>query len=179
LGTDRGDAKTSIALGAAQTFQTVAAVRASLPADNDMREMGISKDRSSPRVDEENHNVQVTAFIYAIHKEGDNDFHLIIGDAGCHEGPCTMTAEVSGLPASDSAAYDALVAARREFLSFFGGKEPGTGGYEKSEPPIPVTTTGSVFFDVDHPAGAVGPKGFKPNSAWEIHPVTNVAFTSQ
>jgi hypothetical protein len=36
--------------------------------------------------------------------------------------------------------------------------------------------TGSLFFDVDHPAGAVGPQGHRPQTAWEIHPISSIAF---
>jgi hypothetical protein len=35
--------------------------------------------------------------------------------------------------------------------------------------------TGSLFFDMDHLAGVVGTGEFKPQTAWEIHPVTSIA----
>lgn len=181
IGTDRGDAKTSIAPGDPETFTTVAKLRSSLLPDPEMKDKGITKDISSPRVAEEEHNVQVVAYIYAIKKEkNDNDFHLIVGDDGCSEEACLMTAEVSGLPPSDAADYNVLEAARQTFLTYFGEDAPRTGsGYMKSDPGIRVTITGSLFFDVDHGAGAVGPEGLRPNSAWEIHPVTRIIFPAQ
>jgi hypothetical protein len=33
-----------------------------------------------------------------------------------------------------------------------------------------------VFYDVDHGAGHSGPPGYKPGSAWDIHPVTSFEF---
>src|SRR5437879_2768710 len=42
--------------------------------------------------------------------------------------------------------------------------------------PVHVRITGSIFFDVDHAAGVVGPGNFKPKTAWEIHPITKLEF---
>jgi hypothetical protein len=39
-----------------------------------------------------------------------------------------------------------------------------------------VKVTGSLFFDVDHKAGSVGPTGMRPKTAWEIHPVSDIQF---
>jgi len=176
-GTDRGDAKTSIAPGANEGHSTIAAVRSTLPTDAHMLGLGITKARDSPRTPDEQRNVTVGAVIYAISKESDNDFHLIAGDPNCRDGSCRMNVEVSGLPPSTSASYSTLKAVRDKFLAFFDGTDPGTsGGYDKFDPPISVTLTGSLFFDVDHKAGVVGPTGLRPDSAWEIHPVTDITF---
>jgi hypothetical protein len=40
--------------------------------------------------------------------------------------------------------------------------------------PTHVQVTGSLLYDIDHAAGAVGPTGHRPKSAWEIHPVTSI-----
>jgi hypothetical protein len=37
-----------------------------------------------------------------------------------------------------------------------------------------VTVEGSLFYDVDHAPGAVGPRDMKPTTAWEIHPITQI-----
>jgi hypothetical protein len=175
-GTDRRDPKTSVAIGDPKSYATVAALRSSLMPDSDMLDLGIGKAPDSERVPVEQHNVTVVAVIYAISKESDHDFHLIVGDPECDSGDCLMNVEVSGLPSTDSVDYATLKAVRSKFLAFFDGTDPGTSGYDKSDPPIPVTITGSVFFDVDHKAGAVGPSGRRPTSAWEIHPLTNMDF---
>ena len=49
-------------------------------------------------------------------------------------------------------------------------------GYDKYDPPIPVQIVGSLFFDVDHQPGEVGPVGMKPKTSWEIHPVSDIQF---
>src|SRR5207249_1238839 len=95
----------------------------------------------------------------------------------CQSVGCLINVEVSGLPGSSSRDFATLKALRNKFLAFFDGSDPGTSrGYDKFDPPIPVTLTGSLFFDVDHRAGAVGPAGLKPDSAWEIHPLTDITF---
>jgi hypothetical protein len=177
-GTDRRNSKTSVANAGLESYSTIGALRSALPTDQQMLSLGISKAPDSPRVPEEQHNVTVGGFIYAISKESDNDFHVIVGDQGCHRGGCFINVEVSGLPQqAGDPNRPTLTAVRSKFLGFFGGAEPGTsGGYDQFNPPIPVMLTGSLFFDVDHKAGVVGPTGFKPNSAWEIHPLTDITF---
>jgi hypothetical protein len=177
-GTDRRNPKTSVANAGLESYSTIAALRSALPADQQMLSLGISKAPDSARTPEEQHNVTVGGVIYAISKESDNDFHLIVGDPACSQAGCLINVEVSGLPQqAGDPNRPTLTAVRTKFLDFFGGTEPGTsGGYDQYTPPIAVTLTGSLFFDVDHKAGAVGPSGFKPNSAWEIHPLTDITF---
>jgi hypothetical protein len=138
--------------------------------------LGITRAPNSGRTSEEQHNVTVGAYIYAVSKESDNDFHLIVGDKNCADGGCFINVEVSGLPQQQGDPnFLALSAVRTKFLTFLGQHQPSRG-YQKFAPPIAVTLTGSIFFDVDHPAGAVGPAGLKPSSAWEIHPLTDIVF---
>ena len=51
-----------------------------------------------------------------------------------------------------------------------------TGSYIKFTPAIPVKVQGSLFYDIDHEPGVIGPTGFRPKTAWEIHPVTDIEF---
>ena len=175
-GKDRRAAKTSIANAPVESFTTIIALRQSLQDDNAMRARGISSDPSSDRVDVEQRNVTVHAFIYAIKKESDRDFHVILGDANCQAPSCFMNAEVSGLPKSpqhpDRAA---LTAVRTNFLNHFDA-EPGTKKVKTYDNPLPVQVTGSLFFDVHHSAGEVGPPCCRPDTVWEIHPLTDVTF---
>ena len=80
-GTARMAAKLSIADAPAESFETVAAVIATLPAKSDMvnHDPRIRDDRESERVVEEKRNVRLSAFLYAASRENDNDFHLIVG----------------------------------------------------------------------------------------------------
>jgi hypothetical protein len=177
-GTDRRDSKTSVANAGLESYSTIAALRSSLATDQQMLSLGITKAPDSPRTPEEQHNVTVGGLILAISKESDNDFHLIVGDPACSQAGCLINVEVSGLPQqAGDPNRPTLTMVRTKFLAFFAGTEPGTsGGYDRFNPPIPVTLTGSLFFDVDHKAGAVGPSGLQPSSAWEIHPLTDITF---
>lgn len=177
-GTDRKAAKTSLANGTLETFQDVAALLQSplFVADNKMIKHNprISKDATSDRVAEERHNVAITGFLYASTKESDNDYHCIIG-MDPHSPPQFLNVEVSGLPVSGPFRAP-LKTARDAFEEFFGDNLPTSGGYSKFDPPIKVRVTGSIFFDVDHKAGVVGPAGLRPKTAWEIHPVSEIVF---
>jgi hypothetical protein len=175
-GTDRRSPKTSVATGGLKSFASVAALRSSFPTDSHMNSLGITRAPDSERTPEEQYNVSVEGYIYAAIKESDNDFHLIVGDKDCAAGDCFINVEVSGLPQDPAdASYPTLSAVRKKFLAYFKQHQPSRS-YKKFNPPIAVTLAGSVFFDVDHPAGAVGPAGLKPNSAWEIHPLTDIIF---
>lgn len=177
-GTDRKTAKTSISSASETTFADVASLLNSklFVKDSKMLQHNppISKDASSGRVKEEEHNVVITGFLYASTKESDNDFHCIVGTAQGGT-PRFVNVEVSGLPASGPD-RQRLAAARAKFKEFFGDKLPSGKGYSKFNPPIKVRITGSIFFDVDHKAGVIGPQGFRPKTAWEIHPVTDIEF---
>jgi hypothetical protein len=118
--------------------------------------------------------VVITGFLYASTKESDNDFHCIIGTAP-GKPPQFVNVEVSGLPVSGPARVP-LKAVRDAFIEFFGDDLPGSSGYTKFKTPIKVQITGSIFFDIDHKAGVVGPVGFRPKTAWEIHPVSEIVF---
>ena len=176
-GTGRRDAKTSLADGDIEHYARISDLRAKLMRDQYMLSLGIPASPESERSVAEQRNVVVGGFIYAVKKESDNDFHLIVGDRYCSVGSCLMTVEISGLPAAVTNPNRAhLTDVRAKFIAHFEGKEPGRSRYTKFDPPIHVTLTGSLFFDVDHEAGVVGPAGLKPDTAWEIHPLSDIAF---
>ncbi|HEX7198331.1 MAG TPA: hypothetical protein VF213_02580, partial [Dongiaceae bacterium] len=88
-GTDRGGAKTSLVDDPQPTtFADLESLLASplLVPDDQMlnHDPPITKDVNDPRAAEEQHAVEVTAFLYASRKESDNDFHCIIGTAPDH-----------------------------------------------------------------------------------------------
>jgi hypothetical protein len=176
MGTDRKAAKLSVAPGSTATFSTVASLLDTLPSDQSMLDHHppISKDAKSPRVAEEQGNVQVDAFIYAAKKETDNDFHIIVGDDPDSGSGRFLNVEVSGLPTGGEFKAT-LTAARQQFRDLVQGHLPVPTGYHRYQPPIPVTVTGSIFYDVDHLPGTVGPSFAKPTTAFEIHPVTSIA----
>jgi hypothetical protein len=176
-GTDRRDAKTSLASGGIESYALIANLRSTLRTDEYMQSLGISQLPDSRRSVDEQRNVRVRAFIYAVKKESDNDFHVIVGDQHCRNGGCLITVEVSGIPAAATHPNrKALTDVRAKFLAHFSGYEPGRSRYAKLDPPIHVTLTGSLFFDVDHKAGMVGPAGLKSDTAWEMHPLSDITF---
>ena len=178
IGTDRKAAKISIADGQVVTHADVGELLAHLPdTDDNMihHQPPISKSADSQRLSEEQQNVLVEAgFIYAIAKEKDNDYHVILGTAP-GSSPQFLNVEVSGLPQSGPFRAP-LKQVRDKFQQHLGTVISGPGYHNFAENPIPVRITGSLFYDIDHPPGAVGPTGLKPATAWEIHPVTDIEF---
>ena len=123
---------------------------------------------------EEQRNVTLVAYLVATKKETDNDFHMILATTADGAGPY-LTAEVSGLPRMGTAADKAtLTAARQQYRVVMAGLVPGKN-YKLVDPPLPITVTGSLFYDMDHLPGVVGTGSFKPDTSWEIHPVTSIA----
>jgi len=181
-GTDREGAKTSFANGAEDSFTSPGALLDSIlmgasPTSND-KAMRPTLNVRSPRATEEQRNATVTAFLYATKKESDNDFHLLIGDNPNGGDGRFMTVEVSGLPKIDNRLTPQFQKVRDQYKAFFtdtGLDLPGDR-YLRFPQPVPVTVTGSVFFDVDHPIGAVHSGNVKPETVWEIHPVSNIIF---
>jgi hypothetical protein len=173
-GTARKAAKLSVASGSPQSFTDIGDLLDSLVPDETMRAKSISKTATSARLPEEKKLVTVTAFLYASSKESDNDFHCIVG-RDPSQSARFMNVEVSALPPASAASFATLRSARNQFKTFFGTGLPA-GGYDKYDPAIPITVTGSLFFDVDHVPGEVGPTGMKPQTSWEIHPVSTILF---
>jgi hypothetical protein len=123
-GSARAAAKLSIASGTPDSFTDLGDVLDSLPSDQSMRDMGISKGPQSGRLSQEQALVTVTAFLYAASRESDNDFHCIVGRDPSLPARF-MNVEVSALPPSGSEFLAALRAARNQFKAFF------TRGYDE------------------------------------------------
>jgi hypothetical protein len=179
-GTDRMIPKTTIVVDAkVEEFATVAALVNNLLSnfpDKDMKSMGIEKSTDT-RKKPENRNVSVTGFIHAFKKEGDNDYHVILGDGPNAKTKVYLNVEVSGIPVGGTAANrKRLIAVREQFKAAFKLGRTGPDSYKRPHEPIPVRISGSLFWDVDHKPGEVGPDDLKPKSSWEIHPVSELEF---
>jgi len=177
-GKDRKAAKTSICDGDAQTFATIGDLLEELPADEDMLDHDPAIEKTgdhSERCEDEDRNVRVKGWLYAMKLESDNDYHLIVGDAANKPELC-MNCEVSGLPASSAASYKKLKAVRAALRDLIGTDLPSDTKYHYFEPPIHVQIEGSAFYDIDHKPGVVGPVKFRSHlpSAWEIHPISSI-----
>ena len=180
-GTARKAAKLSIPGAPIEPFATIAAIVATLPALEQMKEhdppLGTHAD--SERVAEEQRNVSISAFLYAASREGDNDFHLIVGENPNGGGDeVYLTMEVSGLPPADAPSSDAIKTVRDAYKAFFGDKLPGAT-YDFYDPPIPMKIEGSLFFDMSHASGnSPGPPTLHPHMPviWEVHPISKMEF---
>ena len=174
-GSARATAKKSYATATYVTYATISAMRATLQTDTYMRSLGITT--SSPRVTQEQRNVSITsAYLYAISRESDNDLHMIIGD-GTVSPTTLLNCECGGLPATTASSYAAMKAVRDYLKTYFGTDFCGTSGYTHFVHPIHITILkGSIFYDIDHAAGTVGPTGYRANTSWEMHPINTIKF---
>jgi hypothetical protein len=178
-GTDRKAAKISIASAPAEHVALAELVAELRAQENAMLHHSppIPKTAGSGRVAEEERNVTVDGWIHFAKKESDNDYHVILGSTEDPSSAVLMNVEVSGLPPQNSTAFAKLSTARQAFEgAFLDGIHSG-GSYTQFEP-VHVRISGSLFFDIDHAAGAVGPNNFRPHTAWEIHPVTQIVFAN-
>lgn len=170
-GTDRKISKISLVSGNAKSYTTLVDFLSSLKSDDDMIALEIPRTAGSNRVTEEKKNVKLSnIFLFAIKRESDNDYHMIIGDKKGH----FFNVECSGLPTHNATDYPQLEAARTKITEHF--SEMCSAKYAVFESGIPIEVTGSIFFDVDHKAGVIGPEGYRPKTAWEVHPMSNIVF---
>ncbi|MEI6488818.1 MAG: hypothetical protein WCP52_07645 [Bacteroidota bacterium] len=135
-----------------------------------------SLDDTSPRSAVEQRNIQVTGWLYTYAREGDEDYHLIIGNSNKKTGLKLMSAEISGLPKSTASSFTKLSDARTQFTQVILHGENYCSGFTKKllKNPIKVTITGSVFYDTHHASGGSGTGIYKSTTPWEIHPVTSI-----
>lgn len=185
-GKDRKAAKLSTGNGAIEVFADVAALIKTLPSTAAMKKHvpKIGTDAGSGRVTEEQRNVRVRGFIYAASREGDNDFHVMLGRDPAKKPPMYFNMEISGLPPAGAKSLARLTKVRDDYKMFFTTpqvpklKLPGMS-YDFYDPPIPVEVEGSLFFDMTHASGVgPGPQSLHKDipTIWEIHPVTKIAF---
>lgn len=182
MGKARKAAKVSVSDGPKTTYGSVAALRGDLPADSQIRSMapGMSDSAMTGRFAFEDRNARVTAWLYAAKKsKDDNDYHLVIGTQPGTSPRQLLTVEVSGI-SDEFGDHQQLMAARDMFKEMMGSALPGTQGYIKFKKPIKVRVEGSLFYDWTHnddlgQTDEPGPKGLKPGTAWELHPVTSIS----
>lgn len=89
-----------------------------------------------------------------------------------------LNCECAGLPSSTSnPAYNTIKAVRAYIKSYFGTDFCGVSGYTKFSIPIHITVLkGSIFYDIDHSPGSIGPTGLRANTSWEMHPIHDLHF---
>lgn len=180
-GKARKAAKLVVSAAETEAFEDLKNLIPTLPAEGEMEERhgaAFRADNGLARVEEEERNVKVNAFLYAASRESDNDFHLIIGRDPKRSTALYMTVEISGLPPKRSRHFRRLKEARDAYQAFFGDSLPGAS-YDFYDPPIPVEVEGSLFCDMSHMHGQrPGPKSLRDDipTIWEIHPVSAIRF---
>jgi hypothetical protein len=174
-GSARSIAKKSYSTATIVTYGSISALRTTLPTDAYMHTKHLTL--SSPRIAEEKRNVSITsAYLYAISRESDNDYHMIIGD-GTASPTTLLNCECGGLPSTTASSYTTMKAVRDYIKSYFGTDFCGTSGYTHFAHPIHIKVLkGSLFYDIDHAPGTIGPAGFRANTSWEMHPISTITF---
>ena len=185
-GTDRMAAKITTVKQPSETFTKLSDLLDRLEAqinDDFMRLQHVPKMKKTKtfgRVSEEQHRVQVNAWLYATKMEPDEDWHCIVGTKPGTGTPRYLTCEVTGLTTSDYPAdHDELMRARMAFFDMMNAAHaapPTNDKYLVPSTPIPVRIEGSLFFDMDHKKGTVHAGAIKPDTAWEIHPVSSIVL---
>ena len=177
-GTQRKMAKTTLVTSKTmETFADLPGFITSLPDDKSMktRKPPITNAPYFARVAEEERAVKIKeAYIYAITRQADNDFQIILGSDPDYRKSVFFFAEVSGLPESSKDSYSTLNSVRTKFKDQFGN----VCGKTKllMDNPVKVSISGSLFFDINLKPGKTGPKKLRPTTAWEIHPVSEIVF---
>lgn len=179
-GTSRKTAKITLALAPVEAeYSSLNALFDTLYDDADMAEWaaddGIEKhaDSHPNRMPEEERNVRVKAWLYAVKSESDKDFHIIIGTSPSNSQREYLNVEVSGLPGNNANDYQTLKDVREQLHDIL-GKWPSDSRYYKPPTPIAVEVQGSLFWDIEHAPGVVGPLGMRPDTSWEIHPISDL-----
>jgi hypothetical protein len=133
------------------------------------------------RKNEENENVEVVAWIWAIKfdggKGGSYDFQVIAGTSDNGNKARFFNIKVSGLPEKGSMDYDTLRTVRKKFMELFSDIGTGETKFVQVEPARKVKITGSLFCDAASEAGCEkcpGPSWAKPKTVWEIRPVYGI-----
>ena len=173
-GLSRAKVKTSLVQANAHTYSNLYNFMRTLPDDDDMEFVIAALPQPwKERAIQEKKAVTVNnVYLIAYAREKDNDYHLILTNASK---TIFFNVEISALPGSAAPGYTALKNVRQSFESFPGSLN--CGRYTKLAQPILIKKIkGSIFFDSDHPAGQVGPEGYRPKTAWEIHPVSAIEF---
>ncbi len=168
-GSYRKTAKISIARHPAASTNLLKLIKRLTAVDN----TAIQVSASSPRIIIEDSVVTLASvYLYAIARESDEDYHIIVGTSSNAATAKFFNIESSGLPPVTSASYNAIKTARQKVVAFLGGTERCVNGYIKFSIPPKVKIIGSLFYDKQHEAKIPGPATSKPKTVWELHPIT-------
>jgi hypothetical protein len=130
---------------------------------------------ATERTSEEDRNLMVTGYLYAVKKEDSNDYVMVIGDEIDEANAKTpMICRVSGIPPRETPDRETLLKVRQDFKKQLGTYVPEeTGKYRVFEQARRISVTGSLYFNGFHEVGKLGPDGLETPTVWEIQPVTS------
>ena len=138
-----------------------------------MNNAAIPVTSSSPRIVIEDSVVTLlSVYLYAVARETDEDYHIIVGTSANPATAKFFNIECSGLPPTNSPVYNKMKSARDKVVAFLGGMERCSSGYVKFNDHPKVKIIGSLFYDKQHANDIPGPATSKPKTAWELHPIT-------
>jgi hypothetical protein len=175
----RPEAKTSYARIRKEKTTDIETLLNALPTDAQMTRQHhelVAKDSNHQnhvaRIVEETRNVTVNAWLYWVSRQGDDDYHLILGDTSeLSSRTVFMNAEISGLP-PDKPTRQPFVRLRDELRNVLATSQNKKGAFIH---PVAVRVTGSLLWDGEHRnphnVGPIKPVDLRPKKAWEIHPI--------
>ena len=124
--------------------------------------------------------VTVTVWLHLVATETDDDYHIQVSGSA-QDGKNCLIVEVPKpeLVPDSSAALRPVFQRVRDIIKakMLNGQEPSGTGNLMAHPPY-VRVTGQLFFDDSHASHPEqrGRKGMPAATAWEVHPVTALAF---
>jgi hypothetical protein len=149
-GSARKEPKTSLAKSNINKFNSIRELILKLPKDSIMvkRFKALTKVQLAIRQTEEKSNVSLNnnIFLFAIKREPDNDYHVIIGDRKNYKIATLLNIEISGIANTDRVAL-------QKVRNFFESNFVDVCGSKYAvfiEEPIPIMVEGSLFYDIDH-----------------------------
>lgn len=180
-GTARKAAKTTVSPAKMEVFKNIESLRATLPTDQEMSNKKIPVGKESGRVKEEDRNILIReGWLYTFSREGDEDFHMIVGTTPDSSTAEYFNVEISGLPEAGS--RDTMFLNPRKVFTDTFGPRKCSENYKRNKlkKPRKIAFAGSLFYDAGHcrkePFNPAGPDWARPNTCWEIHPVTWIRF---
>jgi hypothetical protein len=176
-GKTRLAAKTTFSTKKVESFPDLTAFLRSLPEDKIMNERNppISQADYFQRVEEEDRNVRIDeAWVFAVSRQEDNDYLLVLGSDPDYMKAKFFNAEVTGLPESSKETYNMFNDLRTKVKTQFGNVCGKPMLFMNK--PVKVSVAGSLLFDAEGKPGKDDPKKMKSATSWEIHPVAEIEF---
>jgi hypothetical protein len=168
----RGAARTSISQSDFERFEAVDSLLKTLPSDEVMR---ANVGRYTPRTQEEDRNVILTCFLYALKKQISGDYSMVIGGAPDGATHGTMMCRIPSVPTRENPTMVFLKSVREKLeQDLFKHMNLDNKIYIYFNPPVPLIIMGSLYYNGLHQPGTMGPARMKSETGWEIGPIISL-----